>query len=118
MLPALLVAAAYLIGSIPFSYLVVRLMTGKDIREHGSRNVGATNVARSFGKAPGIIAVFLDGAKGYAVVVLAEWLTRRTDWPLPVASDASPWHPPAFWIAFPALVPVAGQQVPLVLPLH
>ena len=49
MLPLLLIAAAYLIGSIPFSYLVVRLMTGQDIRQHGSRNMGATKVARSFG---------------------------------------------------------------------
>src|SRR6266513_1832154 len=107
MLPLLLIAASYLIGSIPFSYLVVRLMTGQDIRQHGSRNVGATNVARSFGKAPGIIARFLDGAKGYAVVVLAEWLVRRPGWPLPVGIDASPLHSTSFWIAFAALDPIA-----------
>jgi len=118
MLPFLLIAAAYLIGSIPFSYLVVRLMTGKDIRQLGSRNVGATNVARSFGKAPGIIALFLDGAKGYLVVVLAEWLTRRADWPLPVASDALPWHSTAFWIAFGALIAVVGHMFPLWLRFH
>src|SRR6478672_10379282 len=99
MLPFLLVAASYLIGSIPFSYLVVRLMTGQDIRQHGSRNVGATNVARSFGKAPGVIALFLDGAKGYGVVVLAEWLVHRPAWPLAVGSDAWPWHSLAFWVA-------------------
>src|ERR1051326_7954463 len=113
MLPLLLVAASYLIGSISFSYLVVPLLTGEDIREHGSRNVGATNVARSFGKAPGIIALFLDGAKGYAVVVLAEWLVRRPGWPLPVASDALPWHSVAFWIAFGALVAVVGHMFPI-----
>src|ERR1051325_3686833 len=107
--PRLLVAAASLIGSIPFSYLIVRLMTGQDIREHGSRNVGATNVARSFGKAPGIIALVLDGAKGYAVVVLGDWLTRRAGWPLPVGSDASPWHSAAFWVAFAALIAVVGH---------
>src|SRR6476661_2082927 len=118
MLPFLLVAAAYLIGSIPFSYLVVRLMTGQDIREHGSRNVGATNVARSFGKAPGVIALFLDGAKGYAVVVLAEWLTRRPEWPLPAASDASAWHSVAFWVAFAALVAVVGHMFPVWLRFH
>ena len=44
---------AYLIGSIPFSFLVVKFMAGADIRYHGSRNVGATNVARNFGKVPG-----------------------------------------------------------------
>src|SRR6266536_1537976 len=118
MLPLLLVAASYLIGSIPFSYLVVRLMTGKDIRQHGSRNVGATNVARSFGKAPGIIALFLDGAKGYSVVVLAEWLVRRPGWPLPAGIDASPLHSSAFWIAFAALVAVVGHMFPLWLRFH
>src|ERR1051326_5004962 len=118
MLPLLLVAASYLIGSIPFSYLVVRRMTGQDIREHGSRNVGATNVARSFGKAPGIIALFLDGAKGYAVVVLAEGLRRAPGWPLPVASDALPWHSVAFWIAFGALVAVVGHMFPIWLRFH
>lgn len=118
MLPLLLVAGAYLIGSIPFSYLVVRLMAGQDIRQHGSRNVGATNVARSFGKAPGIIALFLDGAKGYAVVVLAEWVTRRPGWPLPIASDASPLHSLAFWIAFASLVAVVGHMFPVWLRFH
>src|SRR5437763_684904 len=119
MLPLLLVGASYLIGSIPFSYLVVRLMAGKDIREHGSRNVGATNVARSFGKAPGVIALFLDGAKGYAVVVLAEWLTRRPEWPLPAGtSDVSPGHSIAFWIAFAALVAVVGHMFPVWLRFH
>src|SRR2546430_15013802 len=103
MLPLLLIAAAYLIGSIPFSYLVVRLMTGQDIRQHGSRNVGATNVARSFGKAPGIIALFLDGAKGYAVVVLAEWLVSRPGGPPPVGVDALPPSSPPFWVSFVGL---------------
>jgi len=119
MLPLLLVVASYLIGSIPFSYLVVRLMTGQDIRQHGSRNVGATNVARSFGKAPGVIALFLDGAKGYAAVVLAEVLTRRADWPLmPVAGDSSPWHSTAFWVAFAAFVAVVGHMFPVWLRFH
>jgi glycerol-3-phosphate acyltransferase PlsY len=117
-LPLLLVAASYLIGSIPFSYLVVRLMTGQDIRQHGSRNVGATNVARSFGKAPGIIALFLDGAKGYAVVVLAEWILRRPEWPLRAGADASPWRSAAFWIAFAALIAVLGHMFPLWLRFH
>src|ERR1043166_8428731 len=116
MLPLLLVAASYLIGSIPFSYLVVRLMAGQDIREHGSRNVGATNVARSFGKAPGIIALFLDGAKGYGVVVLAEWLMRQPGWP--AGTDALPWHSRAFWISFAALLAVVGHMFPVWLRFH
>ncbi|HEY4640872.1 MAG TPA: glycerol-3-phosphate acyltransferase, partial [Thermoanaerobaculia bacterium] len=47
-LPYVLIVAAYLIGSIPFSFLVVKFVAGADIRAHGSRNVGATNVARNF----------------------------------------------------------------------
>ena len=80
MLPAGLVVAAYLIGSIPFSFLVVKFMAGGDIRTVGSGNVGATNVARSFGKLPGIIALLLDMAKGYAAVALAKWLTASPRW--------------------------------------
>ncbi|HWS71574.1 MAG TPA: glycerol-3-phosphate acyltransferase, partial [Thermoanaerobaculia bacterium] len=77
MLPVALIVGSYLLGSIPFSYLVVRLLKGADIREHGSRNVGATNVARTFGKAPGIVALILDLAKGYAAVALARWIVAQ-----------------------------------------
>src|SRR5688572_32570426 len=81
MLPSALLVLAYLIGSIPFSYLVVRLVAGADIRQHGSRNVGATNVARNFGKVPGIVALLLDLAKGYAVIALARWMVALSAWP-------------------------------------
>src|SRR4051812_6671784 len=81
-LPVALIVATYLLGSIPFSFLVPFAMTGKDIRQHGSRNVGATNVARTFGKAPGVIALLLDIAKGYFAVEVARWLVLRPDWPL------------------------------------
>ena len=58
---------AYLCGSIPFGYLLVRIVKGKDIRESGSGNIGATNVART---APvlGIVTLLLDGLKGYLPV--------------------------------------------------
>src|SRR4051794_23700629 len=104
MLPAALLAVAYLLGSIPFSFLVVKLFAGADIRQHGSRNVGATNVARSFGKLPGIIALVLDGAKGYAAVAVAKWITARPDWPLPASADPSPLRSIAFWITLAAVV--------------
>src|SRR5947209_20634434 len=81
-LPYILIVAAYLIGSIPFSFLVVKIFAGADIRYHGSRNVGATNVARNFGKVPGIVALLLDIAKGYAAVAVARWIVERADWPL------------------------------------
>ena len=61
---------SYLLGSIPFGYLLVRLVTGEDVRASGSGNIGATNVAR---KSPvlGIATLLLDAAKGLAAVYLA-----------------------------------------------
>jgi len=116
MLPALLVVAAYLIGSIPFSYIVVRLFAGADIRQHGSRNVGATNVARTFGKTPGIIALLLDIAKGYAAVLVAEWIIRRPAWPVQPAPSAFSSY--SFWIAAAAVVAVLGHMFPIWLKFH
>lgn len=117
MLPLALVVAAYLIGSIPFSYLVVRAVAGADIRQHGSRNVGATNVARSFGKAPGIVALLLDLAKGYAVVVLARWVVEMPGWPFAEAG-ASPLASRELWIALAGLIGVLGHMYPLWLRFH
>jgi len=56
--------AAYLIGSIPFSLLIARWVGGIDLRQHGSGNVGATNVARTLGLKWGIVALLLDALKG------------------------------------------------------
>ncbi len=65
------VAVAYLIGSIPFSFLVARAFGVHDVRRVGSGNVGATNVLRSAGKAAGALALFLDVGKGAAASALA-----------------------------------------------
>jgi glycerol-3-phosphate acyltransferase PlsY len=113
-----LLVVAYLIGSIPFSFLVVRLMTGEDIRRVGSRNVGATNVARSFGKLPGVIALVLDMAKGYAAVAIARWVTGTPAWPLPTGVDASPLHSQAFWISMCGLIAVLAHMFPVWLRFH
>ncbi len=67
--------AAYLIGSIPFGYLIVKLAGGGDIRFRGSGNIGATNVAREAGPLPGLATLLLDIAKGYFSVWLAARLT-------------------------------------------
>jgi glycerol-3-phosphate acyltransferase PlsY len=68
----LIVAAiAYLLGSIPFGYLLVRVFRGEDIRLTGSGNIGATNVARSGAKGLGIATLALDALKGAAAVYLA-----------------------------------------------
>ncbi len=68
------VAIAYLLGSIPFSYLVVRLVRGIDVRSVGSGNAGATNVLRAAGKSSALLALVLDVAKGIAAVLLARRL--------------------------------------------
>lgn len=72
---ALLVLLGYAIGSIPFSFLVARLFGVKDVRTVGSGNVGATNVMRSAGKWPGLLALILDGSKGAVTVLVASSLT-------------------------------------------
>jgi len=113
-----LLVVAYVIGSIPFSFLIVKLMTGDDIRRHGSRNVGATNVARNFGKLPGVIALILDAAKGYGVVMLARWVTAMHEWPLATGGDASPIHSRAFWVTLCALIAVIGHMLPVWLRFH
>jgi len=59
---------AYLLGSIPFGYILVRLFRKQDVRQIGSGNIGATNVARSGAKGLGIATLILDAAKGYAAV--------------------------------------------------
>jgi acyl phosphate:glycerol-3-phosphate acyltransferase len=69
-----LVAGSYLLGSISFSYLIVRALRGQDVRAVGSGNAGATNVLRAAGKLPGIATLLLDIAKGAAAVAVARAL--------------------------------------------
>ncbi len=65
---------AYLLGSIPFGYLLVRIFRNEDIRTQGSGNIGATNVARSGAKGLGLATLLLDMAKAYAGVSIAKYL--------------------------------------------
>jgi acyl phosphate:glycerol-3-phosphate acyltransferase len=78
-MPLYLIVAsvAYLLGSIPFGFLLVLLVRKEDIRAKGSGNIGATNVLRSGAKGLGILTFVLDGSKGYAAVAVAEWLAHR-----------------------------------------
>ncbi len=69
-----LLVGAYLLGSIPWSWLVVRWKTGQDVRQVGSGNVGATNAMRAAGRAAGLLALVLDVAKGVAPVLAARAL--------------------------------------------
>lgn len=77
--------ASYLLGGAPFGYLAGKLLKGIDIREHGSRNVGATNVFRTVGKGAGIAVYALDALKGLAPVLAAKAL-----WP--AATISGEWY--------------------------
>jgi glycerol-3-phosphate acyltransferase PlsY len=66
------ISIAYLLGSIPFGYLLVRIFRNEDIREQGSGNIGATNVARSGSKGLGLATLLLDLGKAFAAVMIAK----------------------------------------------
>jgi glycerol-3-phosphate acyltransferase PlsY len=66
-------AVAYLFGSMPTGYLAGKLLKGIDIREHGSRSVGATNALRTLGKWPALVVLLVDVLKGAAAIVFARW---------------------------------------------
>jgi acyl phosphate:glycerol-3-phosphate acyltransferase len=66
-------ALSYTLGSIPFGLILVRLFRGEDVRQTGSGNIGATNVART-SPALGAVTLILDAAKGTAAVLLCRWL--------------------------------------------
>jgi acyl phosphate:glycerol-3-phosphate acyltransferase len=86
---ALILAVAYLIGSIPSGYLIVRATEGGDVRETGSGGTGATNVSRSAGKGAGILTLILDVIKGVFVVflagILSDGLFPYADWTIAFA---------------------------------
>jgi acyl phosphate:glycerol-3-phosphate acyltransferase len=77
MIIALLIA--YLIGSIPFGFLLTKMMGGGDIRTTGSGNIGATNVMRALGKKAGYITFMLDVMKGVLIVFLTEYVFHHYD---------------------------------------
>jgi glycerol-3-phosphate acyltransferase PlsY len=97
----LVLLIAYLFGSIPTGYLAGRLLKGIDIREHGSKSTGATNVLRTLGKGPAIAVLLIDVLKGAAAIAFARWF-----YSLPAIASAAPagvelqrWIPWAVTIA-------------------
>src|SRR5690242_17003860 len=99
-MPALLtLPLAYLLGAIPFGYLLVKWKTGKDVRAAGSGNIGATNVLRTTGRAAGIATLLLDMAKGFVAV----WIAGRA-----TGNDPT-------WTSAAALAVVAGHAFPIFL---
>jgi len=98
---ALGVVAAYLIGGIPFGLILVRLMTGADVRESGSGNIGATNVLRTTGPLAGILTLVLDAAKAWFAVWLTGWLSGNSElWMSAAALAALAGHAWSIWIGF------------------
>ncbi len=94
-------ALSYLLGSIPFGYLLVRILRGEDVRQTGSGNIGATNVSR---KSPrlGVLTLLLDGLKGFLAVALTRWLFPSQPWLLGAA----------------ALIAIIGHMFPAWLSFH
>ncbi len=75
----LIIPSAYLLGAIPFGYILARIAAGTDIRKVGSGNIGATNVFRK-SRWAGIITLGLDAGKGYLAVAAAGWLGFGPEW--------------------------------------
>jgi acyl phosphate:glycerol-3-phosphate acyltransferase len=97
MIPFAALLAAYLLGSIPFGFLLVKWKTGTDVRASGSGNIGATNVVRTTGRVAGLATLALDVAKGYLAVWLAGRLTGGS----------------VLWMSFSALAVMAGHAYPV-----
>jgi len=80
------IVVAYLLGSIPFGYLLVRVFRKEDIRAFGSGNIGATNVARTGAKGLGVATLVLDLAKAFAGVAIAQHLIAPGDYGVAIAA--------------------------------
>ncbi len=92
---------AYLLGSIPFGYVIGRLRGGTDIRAAGSGNIGAANVTRVLGPAAGVTTLLLDAAKGYVAVWLAAHFTGESiTWMVVAALLAIAGHLYPVWLGF------------------
>jgi acyl phosphate:glycerol-3-phosphate acyltransferase len=92
-----LVFVAYLLGSIPSGLILTKLFGGKDVREHGSGNIGATNVSRVAGPLAGILTLLLDVLKGAAAVLLAGLFTGHS----------------ALWMMLAGLAALVGHCFPV-----
>jgi acyl phosphate:glycerol-3-phosphate acyltransferase len=98
----IIAATSYLLGSIPFGYVLVRMFRGEDVRRSGSGNIGATNVSRQ-SPVLGVITLLLDALKGTAAVVLACW----------VAGHGTAGPPKLEYLALGAVFAVLGHVFPV-----
>lgn len=105
MTPLLILVGAYLAGSLPFGLIVARAAKGIDIREHGSKNIGATNVTRVLGAKWGALCFVLDVLKGALPVLLPSLLLaagdpNRTHWEVAAGLLAILGHMFPIWLGF------------------
>jgi glycerol-3-phosphate acyltransferase PlsY len=99
--PWAVILISYLLGSIPFGYLIVRARQGRDVRGAGSGNIGAANVTRVAGTIAGIATLLLDAAKGYLAVYIAGRLTgSNIRWMMVAALFAVLGHLFPVWLSF------------------
>jgi glycerol-3-phosphate acyltransferase PlsY len=90
---------SYLLGSIPFGYIIVRVTEGADIRKTGSGNIGAPNVYRK-SRWAGVATLLLDAAKGYLAVLVAAWISGDGVWTGIAALGAVVGHVFTIWLRF------------------
>jgi len=90
---------SYLLGSIPFGYLLIRFKEGQDIRSIGSGNIGATNAFRK-SRTIGILTFVLDAAKGYLAVAIAAAMHASPEWKAAAAVFAIVGHIFTVWLWF------------------
>lgn len=98
----LMIAAGYFSGSIPIGLIIFYFLKKDDVRKHGSKNIGATNVARSAGIIPGIITLILDIMKGFLPVAVCGWYSLyNNEWTVAfVAVAAVLGHMFPIWLLF------------------
>lgn len=119
MRPALALVIAYLLGSIPFGYLIVKAKEGGDIRATGSGGTGATNVSRRAGVSAGVVTLVLDALKGTAAVVVAGWilgvpLVYVTSVPLDTLQNSDLSFHQAYWCLWGAgIAAIVGHMFPV-----
>jgi acyl phosphate:glycerol-3-phosphate acyltransferase len=98
------ILVSYLLGSIPFGYLIVSAKTGGDIRQTGSGGTGATNVSRRAGKGAGVLTLILDATKGSVAVILAIRLMNFANQP----GDSAAW-----WVGAAGIAAIVGHVFPV-----
>ena len=119
MRPLLVIVIAYLLGSIPFGYLIVRAKEGGDIRATGSGGTGATNVSRRAGVYAGFVTLVLDALKGTAAVVIAGWilhisLVHLARLPTNILPNSDLSFQQAYWCLWAAgIAAIVGHMFPV-----